>query len=515
MRRVLLPAVAVAAVLLDLRVGAQSAPTEVQSAGGLHTVLFRTDEGVVRVPVAADGAPGDTLSGVVVAEPTGNTPVAREQNLGELNGFVVDANGERQPVRGGRYRWVVPPALRSGRFVVTLRGRDGRVISRTEVPVDAVPAPMTGATATPQYELPTDGQAGQPAVIRGRFNGTLDGVSVSVGGADVPLLATSPRRVVFTTPGDRPGNVPLRLTNNGMVTEGMMRVIAVQLRTTNPQLLRGQTATMTGIVSGLQGLDSVVTLTLTNRSPTIVRLDGGDVQGVAVAPAIVGPDGQFTLTRMLTGITPGGYQITLLATRNPLSTFDIPAASERVLENWEAATRVRISPPVRTLIERSVAAASGPLTDFLRAQQANRADVRDVYAALLSHYCFDLRDAQTAPRAAGAVPEAGIRTVAFQAPVAAPSREITADDVERFSFSAFLASLVGRFSASTPVGYLFVSSTPANAGISIDGQRKSEMTNRRFVTSVGAHAIVITSPARTCQQRVQVSAFQTTVVPCE
>jgi hypothetical protein len=471
----------------------------------------------VRVPVAADGAPGDTLSGVVLAEPAGASPADRERNLGELNGLVIDTNGNREPVEGGRYRWLVPPALRTGRLVVTLRGRDGRMVSRAEVPVDAIPAPQTSPAepGQPRYELPNEGQAGQPSVIRGSFKGTLDGVSVSIGGVDAPMLAASPRRVVFMTPGDRSGNVPLRFTDHGVVTDATMRIIVVQLRTTNPQLTRGQTATLTGIVDGLQNLESPATLTLTNRSPAVVRLDGGDLQAVTVAPVVVSPDGRFTLTRTLTGITAGGYQITLLASRSPLSLIDIPVASERILGSWEAATRIRIAPAVRTLIERSVAEASGPLAEFLRIQQANRADVSDVFAALLSHYCFDLRDGQPAPLARVGVGEPGIRRVAFQLPAQPPQREITSGDVDRLSFSAFLAGIVGRFSGSSPVGYLFVRSMPVNAAISIDGQRKNEMTNRRFVTSVGVHAIVISSPARTCQQRVQVGAFQQSVVACE
>jgi hypothetical protein len=497
---------------------AQSPTSDIQSAGGLHTVAFRTAEGVVRVQIAADAAPGDTLSGVVLAEPAGQSADERQDNLGELNGLVVESQGERQAVGGGRYRWSVPAALRSGRWLVTLRAANGRIVSRAEVPVDGVRAPVVSGGGDPEpFELPNDGQAGQPAVIRGTFEGTLDGVAVTVGDSSAPLLAASPRRVVFTTPGGRSGNVPLRITANGMVAEGTMRVIVVQLSATNTELARGQTATLTARVSGLQNIESPVTLTLANRSTGVVRLEGGESQSITVGPVDVGPAGEVNVTRTLTGIRPGGFQVTMLAVRNPMSQFDVAAASERVLASWQVATGVQIPSPVRQLIERSVIDAAAPLSQFLAQQQVNRADVVDLFAALLSHYCFDLRDGQTQGAGRAELPvRSGIQLVRMvrQLPQA-PRRELTAGDVERTSFGQFLTALLNRFSGAQPVGYLFISSVPANAGITIDGQRKSEMTNRRFVTSIGDHAIVIASPARTCRQRVQVGAFQTSVVACE
>jgi hypothetical protein len=51
------------------------------------------------------------------------------------------------------------------------------------------------------------------------------------------------------------------------------------------------------------------------------------------------------------------------------------------------------------------------------------------------------------------------------------------------------------------------------APITIDGQRKGDLTDRRFVTPVGDHQIVVTGP-KTCRQLVTVIAFQTRVVEC-
>ena len=52
-------------------------------------------------------------------------------------------------------------------------------------------------------------------------------------------------------------------------------------------------------------------------------------------------------------------------------------------------------------------------------------------------------------------------------------------------------------------------------GITIDGQRKSELTNRRFVTTVGTHEVQVARTSKPCRVSVAIDALQTSVVTCE
>jgi hypothetical protein len=510
--RVLVAGTLLFALAGGMRLAAQGAAAEVQTASGVHTVIFRTAAGIVRVQVAADAAPGDMLTGVVLPEPAGNSPEERTRNLAELNGMVLATAAEQTPVMRGRYEWLVPMAMRTGRVAVALRGRQGQTVAQTTVPIDGVPAPSIPATAA--FELPAQAQAGVPAIIRGAFTSGAGQVAVRVGAVTTQVLAASPRRLAFAVPGDEVGRIPISVTAGGRTAEGVIRVVSVRLSATSPQLTKGQTATLTAAVSGLQGIDVPTTLVLTNFSTDTVRVQDGDSQRFTIAPQDVSPAGTFTLTRTLTGVRAGGFRITVLANRPPLTVFDATRAAEAVLASWEAATGIRITPATRVVIERSVMESSDLLQQFLAQQQQNRGDVRDIFAALLSHYCFDLRDGQQlTPRVASTERPSPFTLVLF-AQARGAQREITAGDVERLSFTNFLNGLLARFSGAQPVGYLLISSVPASGGITIDGQRKSEMTNRRFVTSTGEHAIVIAAPSRTCRQRVQVEAYQTAVVTC-
>src|SRR4030095_5369869 len=92
--------------------------------------------------------------------------------------------------------------------------------------------------------------------------------------------------------------------------------------------------------------------------------------------------------------------------------------------------------------------------------------------------------------------------------------EVTTSQVRRWSFSQFLSDLVARLTSQS-VGYLLVTSSPERAGITIDGQRKSELTNRRFVTSIGNHEVQVAHASKPCRVQVSISALQTSVVSCE
>lgn len=231
------------------RVRAQSDGGDVQVSGGISTASFTTAEGKIHVHVSADAAPGDTISGVVLAEPAGKTPQEQQANLGTLTGLVVELEGQRTKVASKQYEWTVPAALRVGRAILTLRRPDGRMVSQVPVPIDPQP-PLPRGPGQTGVALPSDLQIGRPVTIRGRFDGSLRGKSVDVGGSPAELLAASPRQVVFRTTQTTFGEVPIRFTDNGQPTEATTRAMGVRLIATSTQLLKGQRATLTTTVTG-------------------------------------------------------------------------------------------------------------------------------------------------------------------------------------------------------------------------------------------------------------------------
>ena len=514
--KILAPVGCIAFLLFTLashHVSAQSGG-EVQVTGGVSTTSFTTPQGKIQVHVSSDAAPGDTISGVVLAEPAGGTPQEQEANLGTLTGLVVELEGQQTKVSTRQYEWTVPAALRVGRAMLTLRASDGRIVSQAPVPIDPQP-PLPRSPGSTRVELPSDVQLGRPTTIRAPLDGTLRGKAVEVGGGTADLLASSPRQIVFRVTKTPFGEVPIRFTDNGMMTDGTVRAIGVRLTATNTQLVKGQRATLTTTVTGLAGIREPATLSFRNLSPAVVQLEGGAPR-VAIEPRDVRADGTFVHTLRLTGVLAGGFQITASVSRPPLSRFDVPATINNVVAAWQARAQFTIAADARELIQRSVLEARRPLEEFLRQQELNGADAQTVFRLLLVHYCYDLRDNRlsSVPPVAELTARQPVMLAALrQQPAASP--EVTANEVRRWSFSQFLSNLVARASASQAIGYLLVTSSPDRAGITIDGQRKSEVTNRRFVTSVGKHDVQVARPSKPCRVSVAIDALQTSVVACE
>ena len=490
---------------------AQSPSARVETVAGVHMATFETPGGAIRVHVPSDAAPGDVISGTILAEPGGATAQDRTANQNDLDGFVVEWPGQRTPVSSGRYEWLIPIELRAGTVAVLLRDREGRVVSRASIPIDPVPAVPLSSSPANAFELPADGEIGQTAVIRGRSDGKLSSKAVRLGGVEAALLASSPRRLAFRVPALPPGPVPFRFTSGESMVERTLRVFEIRASASSTQLFRGQRATLTVTVLGLDGITEPMTLSVVNRSPAAVLVEDID-KPITITPSQVKRGGTFVTTRRLVGIQPGPFLITASVSRPPTAQFDVMRSTTRALTDWQARTGVGISAGAGALIQRGVPEA--PLQDFLGRQQAYRGDVQEVFAALLSHYCFDLRDDGLSRRRADGRfgTGAGILLVGL-GQNRAPDVTITESEVRRLSFPDFVSRLTERFAMRQAVGYLFVRSAKPRAPITIDRKQNGELTDRRFVTPAGDHEIVVTG-SQTCRQRVTVNPFQTAVVDC-
>jgi hypothetical protein len=413
-----------------------------------------------------------------------------------------------------RYEWLIPTTVRAGSGALLLRDGNGRLLSQASLPIDPVPAPAPSAVSPADaFELPRSGEVGRNAVIRGPSDGRVTGKTVTVGGNQTDLLAASPRQLAFSVPATASGQIPVRFTSDDRVFQGTMRILAVQLKTSNEQLIGGQRATLTVTVSGLNGITEPMKLTMLNRSPATVRVEDID-QPITIEPGQVTRQGTFVVTRRMTGVRAGRFQIVASVGNPPLAQFDVQRAMNRALADWQAKQRIAITADASALIQRSVLEARTRLDEFLRQQQAHEGDIEGVFAALISHYCFDLRDDSRSRRrtTADAGAGAGIMLVALRQNQAG-SVEITVTEVRRLSFSEFLSQLIGHFTTQQSIGYLLVRSMPDQIPVTIDGQRRGEMTNRRIVTSVGEHLVVVAG-SKPCRQRVTVTAFQLGVVEC-
>ena len=495
-------------VLPDPHTRAQSEITgQVITENGMHRALFRVPEGVLHVNLPDDLSAGDSVSGTVYTEPSGRNPNELARNAGEISGYVVELPGQPAPARDKRFRWNVPATVPEGVVPVGLRNKKNRIVLRGSIPVN----PTSPGPPPSGIDLPSGGATGSAVSVWGPF-GSPAGASVTIGGRDAPVLAESPRKLVALTPLDVVGPSTIEVRSGPLSASGPLSMLGLQTGVTQRNLLAGQTAVMTAVVSGLEEPREAATLVITNHDPGTVSVAGGPLQQVTITPAQVSANGTFTLTRVLTGVTGGGFNITVAVSRPPSSLVPIERLAGRTVDLWSMAQGVRMSTAARAQIVSDVIAARPQLDVLLTAQIANRGDFGTELDWLVRDYCFTLRDQKL--KLAASRPTASPRYALAFAPQPAASRaavslEIT--DVARFSFAQFLAQLLARLTPSDPFGDLVVASQPDRQAIAIDGATAADyLTNRSFVLSVGKHAIRVAS----CSQTVFVNANQQAILRC-
>lgn len=299
----------------------------VDTAFGLHTATFTTPQGTIKVHLPDDMAAGDSISGTVVADPAGQNESEKAQNQDELNGYVVELEKQPTPPGQGPGRWTIPIGVVQA-IPVILKDPRGREVGRVRVPVEPSPnAPPPGGRPRPQtprqpprqqpqppgmLQIPTVGQPGKPIEIRGAFDGNSEATGIRINGNEAQVLAESPRKAVVQTPADVVGQAEVEVSENGAVSRCRYRSVGVRLSAPKTTLTKGERTALTVSVRGLEGLDRPIALELANHSPGTVRVDGGDRQTLQISPAETTNRGTYAATRGLTGVGPGGFNITAL-----------------------------------------------------------------------------------------------------------------------------------------------------------------------------------------------------------
>lgn len=284
---------------------------------GLHTTTFTTPEGKIKVNFPDDMAAGDTISGTVIAEPVGATLEEKERNSDELNGYVVEVKAEDKTVKEASVKTklltgvAIPAGLAGGVTTLILKDNKGKIVAKTQIHVQPKP-PAIETPSIPtsdDFQLPRVGQAGRPIEVSGPFDGDIDTTAVKIGGSDVEVLAESPRKVVVQSPRDVVGPTEIEVKEANVVAKGEMNNFKVSLSADRTTLHKGEVATLGVRVSGIEGLQNPVPLILTNETPEVVNMQGGNYQALNITPPQTQEGGTYFIERSLTAIQTGGFNI--------------------------------------------------------------------------------------------------------------------------------------------------------------------------------------------------------------
>lgn len=317
---------------------------------GLAIAAFDTLNGTVEVNLPDDLSAGDTISGTVTATPAGKNPKEIAENQGQLDGMVVELADTRTGTPQKQGTWKIPAGALSS-IPLILRDKKGKELARTTVPLgNPAPTPSCSqpvrlSAASPstdpacQFATPSQGQAGHPVSVKGPFDGDFGSTIVSIGGQLARPLAESPRKTIAMAPQGVTGVAEIAVVKRGeTVAHGTFRAVGIRLSAGKLSLLRGEQTQMTITVTGLEGITVPVGVSLVNKSPSVVSVEGGASQQFSIGPADAG-GGTYVKSRTLTGIRPGGFAIS--------ATVDAPSqtAGAMAAGTWSPAGSPGMSSP--------------------------------------------------------------------------------------------------------------------------------------------------------------------------
>lgn len=303
---VCIAAVSLLALAVPSAEGATARPTVTQRPEhGLTVVEFALARGTVTVRVPDDLTQGDQITVTLAASHPG------------LAGHELELAGATARVGDGRLVASIPfgEALKVG---LELRSPAGARVARAALPV-AVEVPEDLATVfdvVPDHLfLPRLAQAGRPIRLMGAFGGSFEGLSATLAGRPLELLAVSPRALVAATPGDLVGTNVLAVTRGADTVTGELRTFSIRLQADKTALRRGESARVRVEVAGLLGLNDPFTLNAINRTPEVVTLDGagGGVRSLTVTPEAVRADGTYATDLNLSAVGTGAFAVAVEA----------------------------------------------------------------------------------------------------------------------------------------------------------------------------------------------------------
>jgi hypothetical protein len=159
--------------------------------------------------------------------------------------------------------------------------------------------------------------------VRGPFDGNLSNTSALSGSTGLVPVAESPRSCVFAGIPGGTGPTTIDVKEGGQNSILHTNVVRVSLSATKTTLLRGERASLTVQVSGLEGLadsEFPVPIEVINETPQVVHLEEatetnnvrGETLAFSVQKADLRPTGPVTFGFTLVGVQPGAFQIRAL-----------------------------------------------------------------------------------------------------------------------------------------------------------------------------------------------------------
>ncbi|HSU29022.1 MAG TPA: hypothetical protein VLJ68_11615, partial [Chitinophagaceae bacterium] len=242
-----------------------------------------------------------TISGTVMAEPSGNSEKERNKNTGILKNYRLIIGQITIAVSERSFHCQIPTTASA--LTLELKTERGETIKKEDFPCSK-PVTQTNLFIPPPYIV-----AGDPAQIKGNFDGNSSNTNVNINGKKVEILAESPRGTYFKAPEEVKGKAQLECTENGKSQASIPNSLKLELTADKLNLQKGESTQIHVKVSGLEGLNEPVPLNITNLSVSTITLQSGNAQEIIIDPSKTGSTGIYETSRSVQSLKTGNFTI--------------------------------------------------------------------------------------------------------------------------------------------------------------------------------------------------------------
>ena len=305
---------------------------------GLQKITFETPKGDIEVNLPKEIWAGDVISGTVVSKPDGKNERQITKNSNILNGYVVEVEDKnekddeplkedvnRMKVTDGILKSIIPYA---GSEVIRLILKDhkGNELASTELPVVVDPPyiEIPEIIIPENFTLPDIIQGGSPASIVGTFDSDFENTLLKIGDEEISILAESPRQVFFEAPEDIKGITDISLTEGDVEVSGELNNLNLNLSADRLTLQKGDNTVVHVRIEGLNNIQTELPLDISNLTPSVIKVEGGNQQTIIIKPEDINEDGIFATDINVSSTTAGRFSIAANVTPpQPMAVYGI------------------------------------------------------------------------------------------------------------------------------------------------------------------------------------------------
>ena len=247
------------------------AQTETKN-NGLITLKTKTPHGSIYTYLPENYVVGKSISGSHFLEGSGNSTKDIQKNTKKLLEYGLQLGNSKFNIKDKVFSAIVT----TDQLKISITDTKGKIVQTFNPKLSSQVLPNS-------FNFPKGIKSEDRSQIIGNFDGDITTTMLYLGGQPAKVLAESPIQTLFKAPKLNTGIHNFKVNEkNKVVAIEKVQLVNYELSAGQLNLKRGQSTHIQANITGLNFLEKPIPLTVTNLTPSVVALQGGNSQTIMV-----------------------------------------------------------------------------------------------------------------------------------------------------------------------------------------------------------------------------------------